>query len=76
LCGNMPPIAYTNPIFLDVDHNGFQANGDTPGHPLPVTPPEHILRGRHRPLAGYCHQRPAAGERGASHFIPQARFTR
>lgn len=36
--GNMHPIAYTNPIFVDVDHNGFQANGDTLGHPLLVTP--------------------------------------
>ncbi len=36
--GNMHPIAYTNPIFVDVDHNGFQANGDTLGHPLMVAP--------------------------------------
>ena len=34
----MRPTAYTNPIFVDVDHNGFQANGDTLGHPLLVTP--------------------------------------
>ena len=37
--GTMHPIAYTNPIYVDVDHNGFQANGDTLGHPLMVTPP-------------------------------------
>jgi hypothetical protein len=36
--GNMHPIAYTNPIFVDVDHNGWRANGDTLGHPLMVTP--------------------------------------
>ncbi len=36
--GNMRPIAYTNPIFVDVDRNGFQGNGDTLGHPLLVTP--------------------------------------
>jgi hypothetical protein len=36
--GNMHPIAYTNPIYVDVDHNGFQANGDTLGHPLVVAP--------------------------------------
>jgi hypothetical protein len=36
--GNMHPIAYTNPIYVDVDHNGFQANGDTLGHPFLVTP--------------------------------------
>ncbi len=34
--GNMHPIAYTNPIFVDVDRNGFHANGDTLGHPLLV----------------------------------------
>ncbi len=36
--GNMHPIAYTNPIFVDTDRNGFQASGDTLGHPLMVTP--------------------------------------
>ena len=30
------PCAYHNPIFVDVDGNGFKANGDTLGHPLPV----------------------------------------
>jgi hypothetical protein len=35
---NMPPMAYTNPIFVDVDRNGFQASGDTLGHPLVVAP--------------------------------------
>ena len=33
--GNMRPTAYTNPIYVDVAHDGFQANGDTLGHPLP-----------------------------------------
>jgi hypothetical protein len=33
---NMHPIAYTNPIFVDVDRDGFEASGDTLGHPLPV----------------------------------------
>jgi hypothetical protein len=32
--GRMRPVAYTNPIYVDVNHNGFQANGDTLGHPL------------------------------------------
>jgi hypothetical protein len=36
--GNMHPIAYTNPIFVDVDHNGWRPNGDTLGHPLLATP--------------------------------------
>lgn len=36
--GNMHPIAYTNPIFVDVDRNGFQANGDTLGAPLMTAP--------------------------------------
>jgi hypothetical protein len=30
----MVPVAFTNPIFVDVDGNGFQAHGDTLGHPL------------------------------------------
>ena len=33
--GRMRPVAYTNPIYVDVAHDGFQANGDTLGHPLP-----------------------------------------
>lgn len=33
--GRMQPTAYTNPIYVDVAHDGFQANGDTLGHPLP-----------------------------------------
>jgi hypothetical protein len=32
--GEMHPVAYTNPIFVDVDRDGFEANGDTLGHPL------------------------------------------
>ena len=32
--GEMHPVAYTNPIYVDVDGNGFEANGDTLGHPL------------------------------------------
>ena len=31
---NMRPIAYTNPIYVDIDNNGFQANGDMLGHPF------------------------------------------
>jgi hypothetical protein len=30
------PVAYNNPIFVDVDGDGFQPNGDTLGFPLPV----------------------------------------
>ena len=36
--GRMHPVAYTNPIYVDVNHNGFQANGDTLGHPLITSP--------------------------------------
>jgi hypothetical protein len=32
----MRPCAYNNPIFVDVDGNGFKPNGDTLGFPLPV----------------------------------------
>ena len=34
--GRMRPTAYTNPIYVDTGHDGFEANGDTLGHPLPV----------------------------------------
>jgi len=34
----MHPLAYTNPIYVDVDHNGFKANGDTLDHALLVSP--------------------------------------
>ena len=33
---SIKPIAYNNPIFVDIDGNGFRPNGDTLGHPLPV----------------------------------------
>ncbi|HZN70018.1 MAG TPA: CehA/McbA family metallohydrolase [Tepidisphaeraceae bacterium] len=32
----MRPCAYNNPIFVDVDGNGFTPNGDTLGYDLPV----------------------------------------
>ena len=33
---NWMPCAFTNPIYVDVDGHGFEPNGDTLGHPLPV----------------------------------------
>ena len=30
------PIAYHNPVFIDLDGHGFTPNGDTLGYPLPV----------------------------------------
>lgn len=32
----MRPVAFTNPIYVDVDGKGFEPNGDTLGHPLLV----------------------------------------
>lgn len=32
----MHPCAFTNPIFVDVDGNGYRPNGDTLDYPLPV----------------------------------------
>jgi hypothetical protein len=32
----MRPCAYNNPIYVDVDGNGFKANGDNLGHDIPV----------------------------------------
>jgi hypothetical protein len=34
--GEQHPTAMSNPIYIDVDGNGFAANQDTLGHPLPV----------------------------------------
>ncbi|HIE95966.1 MAG TPA: carboxypeptidase regulatory-like domain-containing protein [Planctomycetes bacterium] len=34
--GKQHPAALTNPVFIDVDGNGFQPNEDTLGFPLPV----------------------------------------
>lgn len=34
--GKHPPVAVANPIFVDVDGNGFQHNGDLLGIPLPL----------------------------------------
>ena len=32
----MHPVAFTNPIYVDSDGNGFEPNGDTLDHPLLV----------------------------------------
>jgi hypothetical protein len=34
--GKMRPMAYNNPIYVDVDGNGWKANGDDLGYDLPV----------------------------------------
>lgn len=34
--GHQTPTAVSNPIYIDVDGNGFRANKDTLGHPLPT----------------------------------------
>lgn len=41
----MRPCAYHNPIFVDVDGNGFRASGDTLDFPLPTQKmtPEHVI---------------------------------
>jgi hypothetical protein len=36
--GKLPPVAVANPIFVDVDGGGFQANGDLLDVPLPIDP--------------------------------------
>ena len=33
---NIKPCAYNNPIFVDIDGNGFKPNGDNLNWPLPV----------------------------------------
>ncbi len=34
--GKQPPVAFSNPIYVDADGGGFSPSGDTLGHPLPV----------------------------------------
>lgn len=46
--GKVMPVAVSNPIFIDIDGNGFQPNGDTLGKPLPVEPD-------HQPTHGHDH---------------------
>ncbi|MCH2596572.1 MAG: hypothetical protein MKZ95_12320 [Pirellulales bacterium] len=42
------PVAVSNPIFVDTQDNGFQANGDMLDLPLPVLP-------GHKPTHGHDH---------------------
>jgi hypothetical protein len=42
------PVAVANPIYVDVDGNGFKSNGDTLGLPVPLQP-------GHRPSHGHDH---------------------
>jgi hypothetical protein len=56
------PVAVANPIYVDVDGNGFKANGDTLGMPIPVQP-------GHRPSHGHDHanfHEPGAADSQAS----------
>lgn len=46
--GAAPPVAVSNPIFIDVDGGGFQANGDDLDAPLPV-------EADHAPTHGHDH---------------------
>jgi hypothetical protein len=48
--GKHPPVAVANPIFIDVDGDGFQHNGDDLGFPLPLAKdfkPSHPHPHRH-----------------------------
>ena len=46
--GKLPPVAVANPIFIDVDGGGFQANGDLLDVPLAIDPARPIS-GRAQP---------------------------
>ena len=41
--GSMPPVAVSNPIFIDVNGQGFQPNGDNLGVPFALPPIEEVL---------------------------------
>ena len=60
LWGDFHPTAISNPIFVDVDGGGFNANGDTLGHPLPVKE-GHVVPG---PPAPATPAPPASGKGG------------
>jgi hypothetical protein len=51
--GELMPVAVSNPIFVDTDENGFQANGDLLGFPLPV-------ESDHQPTHGHDHAKTSA----------------
>jgi hypothetical protein len=36
--GKLPPVAVSNPIFADVDGNGFRPNGDLLEVPIAIAP--------------------------------------
>jgi hypothetical protein len=42
--GKLPPVAVSNPIFVDVDGGGFRANGDLLDVPLAIDPAAPITR--------------------------------
>jgi len=46
--GQVMPVAVANPIFVDVDGDGFQPNGDLLGYPLPLEATE-------TPVPGHLH---------------------
>ena len=43
--GKLPPVAVANPIFVDVDGDGFKPNGDLLDVPLALAPAEAIGEG-------------------------------
>ena len=46
--GQVMPVAVANPIFIDVDGDGFQPNGDLLDYPLPLEATE-------TPVPGHLH---------------------
>lgn len=40
--GKLPPVAVANPIFVDIDGNGFTPNGDLLDVPVPIDPAKPI----------------------------------
>ena len=61
------PVAVSNPIFVDVDGNGFQPNGDLLDIPLPASPEQlHELMHEHLHSVSHAHPANQAASRGGN----------
>lgn len=60
--GDTAPVAVSNPIFVDVDGNGFKPNGDMLGLPLPLPSDFKPSHGHHHSHGDHAHGDHAHGD--------------